>query len=239
MRLASSAVVACVLLSVSAAAQPPSPEAVIASTPQYDLAIRVVPEAHRLEVSGTLRLPAATAARPAIEFDLAKSMKDLQAEILEPAESAGKVEVSQRPDEDSVHYTLRPRKPIPANRPAAIRFSYAGGEQTSLVFYIGPEGSFAGGPDTAWYPQFSDQHGRGRGRMTFTVPAGYTVLASGRRLSSAADEAKGAFVFEQKVPDQLSFAAARYTVLKRDGVVPMRAYLLHPHPDAERYLDGA
>lgn len=214
-------------------------ESVIAATPEYDLAVHLLPEAHRMEVTGTLRLPASEQPRATLEFNLSKLMKELRVEVVEPAEAAGRVDATKEEKEDDNHWTLHPKQPFPAGHPVQLRFSYSGGEDTKLVFYIGPEGSFAGGPDTAWYPQFEENHGRGRGRLAFSVPAGITVLASGARRSTPAEEQQGNFTFVQKAPDQFSFAAGKYTVLKREGVVPMRAYLLHPRANAESYLESS
>src|SRR5262252_380606 len=58
-------------------------------TPKYDLKITVMPEAHRLEATGTVWLPPADQVRDRIEFDLSDGMHDLQIQVVEPRESAG------------------------------------------------------------------------------------------------------------------------------------------------------
>lgn len=241
MRVWSSFLLICLALPVAASATGTGSarEGVIAATPEYDLAVRLLPDAHRMEVSGTLRLPAGEQPRATVTFKLSKLMKDLRVEMVEPAAEAGPVEATQEEKDDDLRWTLHLKQPVPAGQAMTLRFSYGGGQDTKLVFYIGPEGSFAGGPDTAWYPQFEENHGRGRGRLTFSVPAGITVLASGAKQSTADQEQKGSFAFAQKVPDQFSFAAGKYTVLTRSGALPMRIYLLHPRANAEAYLEGS
>lgn len=216
---------------------------IIAATPEYDLAITVLPEAHRMEVKGTVRIPPRPTPQETVELEVSELMKDFQAEIIEPAESAGPVTLTQGekkdPQDKFVRWLLRPAHAIAAGKSVGIRFSYGGGESVAFVFYIGPEGIFAGGSNTAWYPQLDENSGRGRGVLKFSVPAGYTVLATGHEHGSPAQEAQGNFEFENRIPSQFSFAAGKYTVLKRNGIVPMRAYLLHPRANVDGYLDGS
>jgi hypothetical protein len=235
-------IAACLLLPATAAAQSGSLQSIIAAEPEYDLAIHVIPDSHRIEVAGTVGLPGRDKPQPEIDLDLSELMKDFRAEIVEPAENAGPLEVVKEdkkdPQEHFVRWSLRPKNPIAANQRVRLHFSYAGGEKVAFVFYIGPEGSFAGGANTAWYPQFDESDGKGIGRLKFSVPPGYTVLATGKNQGAASEEANGNFDFENKVPSQFSFAAGKYTILRHDGVVPMRAYLLHPRTNIEAYLDG-
>ena len=218
-------------------------ERVVATTPKYNLSITLLPESHHMEVTGTLRVPPSDKPRETIELGLSELMEDFQAEIIEPGESAGPVSFTKGekkdPQDKSIHWLLHPKQPIAPNRSVKMRFSYSGGESIAFVFYIGPEGSFAGGPNTAWYPQLDENDGRGLGRLRFSVPAGYIVLATGNSHGIPAKEAQGNFDFADEVPTQFSFAVGKYTVLKRDGVVRMRAYLLHPRANVEAYLDGA
>jgi tetratricopeptide (TPR) repeat protein len=225
------------------AEQSNSLDRVIAATPEYDLAVTLRPDSHRMEVTGTLRVPPHDKPQETMELDLSELMKDFQAEIVEPPESAGPVNFTQaekrNPADHFVRWQLHPKRPIASNKSVEVRFSYGGGESIGFVFYIGPEGSFAGGSNTPWYPQLDENDGRGRGRLRFTVPAGYTVLATGKSRDIPAEEARGNFEFANEIPSQFAFAAGKYTVLRRDGVVPMRAYLLHPRANVEGYLDGS
>jgi len=215
---------------------------VITSLPTYDLAVTIQPESHQMRGAGTLRLPPSSQAQGSIDVYLSDVMRDLRAEIVEPEIIAGPIEVTaaekKNPQDRTTRWILRPRQAIAANTPALVRLSYDGGEGISFAYYLGPEGSF-GGSNTAWYPRIQAGGGRGVGRFRFTVPSGYTVLSTGTRQSDLVKEADGKFEFVNGVPTQFAFAAAKYTVLKREGTVPMRLYLLHPRNNAQQYLDGA
>ena len=236
-------VLVCLALPAAALAQSDSLGGVVAATPQYDLSIHILPDAHRMEVEGTLRIPPVEKPQATVELILSELMKNFHADIVEPKENAGPVEANKQKKKDVqeqfVRWALHPKRPIAANRTLQIRFSYVGGEGTAFVFYIGPEGSFAGGADTAWYPQFEDNGGKGRGRLAFSVPAGLTVVATGKRVSAAAEEEKGNFAFENALPSQFSFSVGNYAVLKREGLVPMRAYVLHDRANVQGYLEGS
>lgn len=208
---------------------------VIADTPKFDMAITLLPDSHRMQVAGTLRLPTADAPRDLIELELSDLMGDVKFELVEPAASAGSMRVTKgakkEDDEKFVRWKLRPEHAIAANAPVLIRFSYLGAGQ-AFVFYLGPEGSYAGGSNTKWYPQF-EGNARGCGKLSFTVPAGYSVLATGKNIGG-----DGVFVYENDVPSQFSFAAAKYQVFRREGVVPIRAYLFKARANVDDYLDG-
>ena len=218
-------------------------QGVVAATPRYDLAVRLIPDEHRMDVSGTLLLPPGDKLQTSINLDLSELMKGLRVEVLEPAESAGPVNATKaenkNPRDHSSHWLIQLPRPIPANKPIRLQLSYQGGESIGFVFYIGPEGSFAGGSNSSWYPRLAGTDGKGKGSLRFSVPEGYSVLATGRRETTLSEEQKGNFAFNNSVPTVFAFAAAKYTVLQRDGTVPMRLYLLHPRSNAGEYLDGA
>lgn len=180
---------------------------IIAATPEYDLDITLLPDSHRMEVTGTLRLPPRDSPRQTIELGLSELMKDFRVEIIEPAESAGPMTVTKgekkNPQDNLIRWLLKPNQPIAANKFVRMRFSCQGGESVAVVFYIGPEGSFAGGSNTAWYPQMDENEGRGRGRLKFSVPAGHTVVATGNSRGVPSKEAEGNFEFEIKVPTKV------------------------------------
>jgi len=225
------------------ASESDSLEKLLARTPVYDLTVLLKPDSHQMELTGTVILPPSDKPRSVIELNLSELMKQFHAEIIEPAESAGTPEIVKGAKQDStehfVRWQLHPKRAIAANKPVKLRFSYNGGEGTGFVFYIGPEGSFAGGSNAAWYPQWDENSGTGIGLLKFSIPPDYKVLATGKSLGTASEEAQGNFVFKNDVPSQFSFAAGKYTVLRRDGVVPMRAYLLHPRKNIDDYLVGS
>lgn len=212
--------------------------------PQYDLSVKVIPDAHRLEVTGTLTLLPMSEARSSIQIGLSNVMRDLQVEVLEPKSCAGQTKIEkQREINKMIVWRLTPASAIPAGESVKLRFSYAGGEEIRFVFYIGAEGSFAGGFNTAWYPQVEgerkNQVAKSTGRMAFLVPVEYKVIANGKRLSTAEQEGKGDFLFEVVQPSMFSFAAAKYTIEQRVSSTGIHtaAYLLRPRPHAKDYLE--
>src|ERR1700722_1494712 len=122
-------VLACLLLPATAAAQSGSLESVIGATPVYDLAIHVIPDSHRIEVAGTVRLPRQDKAQTTIEMNLSELMTDFQAQIVEPTANAGPLELvkekKKEADEHFVRWTLHPKIPIAANQSVQLHFSYA------------------------------------------------------------------------------------------------------------------
>ncbi len=203
-------------------------------SPRYDLALSLFPETHRLEASGTIRLPADNAARPQLELFLSDLMRDLRVEVIEPKTSAGAARVEKKEKE---RWIITPPQPIPAGERVLLRFSYVGGEGTSIVFYLGPEGSFAGGLNTTWYPQ--PNKAKGIGTVKFSVPAGYSVMATGTQRQTPEEAVQGNFRFEVENPTYFGFAAARYTVVRQtNGAVPVSAYLLRPRENIKEYIDG-
>ncbi|MBA3693561.1 MAG: hypothetical protein H0W77_09015 [Acidobacteria bacterium] len=207
--------------------------------PQYNLDIKVLPEAHRLETKGTLRLSAANKSRTELRLSLSELMHDFTVEIIEPAASAGIAKV-ERTDASGINikWVIIPVRPIPANQSVLLRFSYAGGEQISSLFYIGPEVSFASAWGADWYPVISGEDNKGIGTLRFSVPVGQTAYTSGNRLSSIQEAAQGTFKFEFLHPTYFSFAAGNFTVVRRNGSVPIVAYLLKPRQNTKQYLEG-
>ena len=207
--------------------------------PLYNLNIRVLPDAHRLEANGTLRLPATDKSRSEIRLSLSAVMHNFAVEIIEPAASAGiaNVEKTDANGED-LKWIIRPVRPIPAGQAILLRFSYAGGEQLANQFYIGSEVSFASAWGTGWYPLVDGENDKGIGSLRFSVPTGQTVYATGNRRSSAQEAEQGVFRFETIHPTYFAFAAGNYTVVQRNGSIPIAAYLLRPRQNIEQYLDG-
>ncbi len=207
--------------------------------PQYDLTIRLSPDAHRLEATGTMRLPASNMPRAELRLSLSELMRDFTVEVIEPAASAGTARVERRDASGgNIKWIVRLVRSIPAGEVVRLRFSYAGGEQIANQFYIGSEGSFASAWGTDWYPLLDGEDDKGIGTLRFSVPAEYTVYATGERRSSSEDAAQGRFQFEINHRTYFTFAAGRYTVVRRNGSIPVAAYLLRPRQNTEQYLDG-
>jgi tetratricopeptide (TPR) repeat protein len=211
-----------------------------------------VPETHRLEGSGTIKLPAADAVRDTIPLALSGLMGDVTFDVVAPNVSAGPVTLERkerpfgRPEWVTVVWTIRPQKPFPAHEPVVLRFSYAGGgDRTGFGFYVGPLCSFGVGILTAWYPVLEDQplvqlRGfRGTGTVQFSVPPGYKTYAVGKLISPAGETERGTFRFRVDTPSTLSFSIARYLVSRLDGPIPVSVHLLQPRPNVDAYLKGS
>jgi hypothetical protein len=190
--------------------------------PRYDLLIRVLPDAHRLEASGTLRLPGANTSRSEIRLSLSELMHDFTVEVIEPAASAGIAKV-ERHDANgkNIKWTVQPIRAIPAGQAVKLRFAYAGGEKLASQFYIGTEVSFASAWGTDWYPLVDGENDKGIGSIRFSVSPGQTVYATGSRRSSTQEAEQGVFRFETIHPTYFSFAAGNYTTVHRQGSVPI------------------
>jgi hypothetical protein len=219
------------------------------SLPRYNLNIRIMPETHHLGVEGSVRLPAAEGIRDRLVFALSEMATALKVEVLKPVAGAGpvKLEKIERPGATSGlrRWTLLLPSPLPAGAPVVLRFSYSIENGLDSVFYIGPEGSFASGVNTAWYPEPEDANQfrlRGTGTLQFSVPAGYVAYTPGTRLGTPDETARGTFRFQLDNPLFFSFGVGRYTVLRRSsGGLPVSIYLLQPRPQqkVERLIEGS
>lgn len=227
------------LATVGRGQQDPGLAGAFKGVPRYALEVKILPEAHRMEVSGSVILPPAAEARQAIQLSLSDVMRDVQVEVLQPEVCAGPAQVSKTGEsEKTVNWTIQPAHPIPAGEAPQLRFSYVGGEEIRFVFYIGTEGSFAGGFNTAWYPKV-EGNAKSLGRIGFSVPPEYQVIATGKRRSAGGQEAGGNFAFEISQPSMFSFAMAKYIVERRKSRLGFStsAYLLRARPRIGEYLD--
>lgn len=231
------------------AAQAPNPKGTAESLPKYNLNITILPETHHLGVEGTVRLPATEGIRDKLVFALSEMAAGLKIEVMKPTASAGPVkpERIERPGSTSGlrRWTLLPPRPLPAGAPVVLRFSYSIENGLDSVFYIGPEGSFASGINTAWYPEPEDQDQfrlRGTGTLQFSVPAGYVAYTTGTQLGTPEQAAQGTFRFQIDSPVFFSFGMGKYTVFRRSSNGnTISIYLLRPRPQqqVENLIDGS
>ena len=209
------------------------------AVPQYQLAIKIIPAAHRLEIKGELVLPPSSAARSSLELHLSSALHDLEVAVLAPQAGAGATRfVKETTIDDVVTWSLQPSKPFPAGEPIRLQFSYAGGDEIRPLFYIGKEGSFASSFETAWDPM-AGAYDRCTAKMVFLVPRKHSVIANGRRVSGPQEEERGEFSFEVIQPSHLTFAAARYRIERRKDAQgnTIAAYLLKRRPGIGEYLE--
>jgi hypothetical protein len=215
-----------------------------------------MPQAHRLEVTGTIRLPATNAVRDSIEFSLSELMTDFQVEVVGPATAAGRaitekvtVRPYSRPGWGTATWRVHFPHPISGGQPAVLRFTYSGGgAQTSFIFSLESEVCFGAGIGTAWYPEIEDGEVqsdgklrglRGTGSLKFFVPPGYVLESQGTSLSKPEEISRGEFRFKIDDPVFFAFAAGRYTVQQGHGRIPTALYLLKPRDNAKSYLTGS
>jgi hypothetical protein len=206
---------------------------------QCDLTIKLQPQQRRLEASGTLRLPPAKQPRESIELSLRNDMADLRIEVLAPRESAGPAEVREKgaPERDRDRtWTVRPQHPFPADAEITLKFSYSGGSKQSLVFCLNQGCCFAGGPNSAWFPEFDS--GSSTGSLRFEVPKGMVVKATGNQIRNFDEGDSSVFEFSVTTPSMYSFAAGKYTIRRHEGRVPTTLYLFKDRPFAEEMVAG-
>jgi len=222
----------------------------------YDLQIHISPEAHSIQVSGSLLLPAENFNRQQIELSLSELMTDFRVEVIGPASVAGtamteKVTVRpySRPGWGTATWRVHLPHQISANVPALLRFSYTGGgSHTSFIFSLESEVCFGAGIGTAWYPEIEDgavqsdgrlRGLRGTGSLNFFVPSGYVLESQGMPLSKPEEISRGEFRFNIDEPVFFAFAAGRYMLQHGHGRIPTALYLLKSRVNSASYLTGS
>jgi hypothetical protein len=213
--------------------KPPTPA-------RCDLAVRVLPDARRFEVSGTLHLPAADTARAQIVVRLTPRMGDFQVDWADSAEDGSNRIALHRLTTDSVttKWAIRPAKPIPPNTPVALRFSAVGSGDFAQLYYVGPEVAFGSAWGADWYPVLQGDVARCVGTLTVSVPPGWSVVTGGARQSTDAEEAAGVFRVAVERPTYFTFLAGPYRAWRRAGNVPLSAHLLTPREHIDSWLGG-
>lgn len=203
---------------------------------QYDLSVRILPDARRLEVTGTMRLPPVAEEKSQIEFYLSPKMDKPTVQMLEPKVSAPLTLVSSQEEGGDTKWVFKTTNPIPAGQSVLLQFSYSSDNKQAPQFIISPEGSFAGGGGELWYPQTAFKN-RETGTLRFQVPAGEIAIANGELQSTEMQRAKGEFVFRVTKPVKFAFAAGKYKVFRPAGKIPFTLYLLKPRPHSQSLAD--
>lgn len=207
--------------------------------PNYDLTVKVLPETKIIDVTGTVQLPVVGTPQDVVPVLLNDQMRDFRVEIVNPLSNAGNAKVEAKGKScGRTFYAIIPAKPFPANEQIKLRFSYSGGENDGFVFHLGPNGSFAHGSLSGWYPLFDAGEYTGHvGTLKFSVPAKHVVVATGKSLSTPEQMTQGDFHFEVNRPAIFSFAAAKYTIARRTDKPFVAAYLLQPRQNIDAYLE--
>lgn len=210
----------------------------VSQTSQYDLSIKLLPDNHRIEVTGTWRWPPAPTGRDQIEFYLSPKMEGLKVQLLEPKASAPLNLQSNQEEDGDTKWIFKPTLQIPAGQSVLLQFSYGSDGKPAPQFNVSPEGSFAGGSGESWYPQAAFKN-RETGTLRFTVPPGEKVISNGTRQSTPEQRARGEYIFRVVQPSKFGFASGRYTVIRREGRIPFNLYLLRPRVQSQTILDGS
>ena len=213
------------------------------SAVNYNLAIHLFPEAHRIEVTGTIILSAESFARDSVLFSLRSDMPNINIEVVKPQMCAGKMQLIDLGDDKELQVTKRwkmiPKLSFPANEKIQLKISYSGGSEIkgSGQFNLSTEGSFGIGLISAWYPVFGYQ--RGSGSLNYIVPKGVIVKSSGRQTAKRDTNETSIYEFAFDTPSHFCFAAGLYTVIKRkEGKIPVTLYLFKDHPLSDEMLEG-
>ena len=235
-----------VLALIGCAAPRLAPVKPAARFPEYSLAVRLQPEARRIDVSGTLRLPATDSARSQLRIGLSERMDSLHVELIAPAglgattlerDTTGDGKPRVPGESRDAHWILRAQSGFPSGQPVTLRFSYRGKGDTTFLYYIGPEVAFASGWGDSWYPDINGS-GKATGELTIQLPTGWKAIAGNPPVGDVQRSAAGMFRFVQHLPTYFTFAAGPYTVVTRGGNVPISAWLLKPRDKIDSYLDG-
>lgn len=216
---------------------PDRPSKILVS--EYSLTVRVFPDDRRIEVTGTVQVPAVDTPRAELRLSLSERMQGLEVEVAEPVASAGMAQL-ERSDESGVNRTwiVRPPHAFAPGKAIVLKFSYSGNGEIATHYYVGPEIAFASAWGSDWYPLMKGESDKSTGVLDISVPAGWSVATGGARLSTAGEEAHG--TFRSAIPHEtyFSFAAGNYTILRHEGAVPLSAYLLARRDHIDPYLTG-
>jgi Peptidase family M1 domain len=214
----------CLILTFGAFAKPMNPSQ---SAPRYDLSVQLNPEARRFDASGTVQFKTSDTEQGTFEFRLDRRIQLLKIEVVEPALSAGLVNVTLRP---TGGFAVTPAKAIPPHTNVVLRFSCQAISGWAPRFYVGPESIFFSGEAFAWYPRL-ETFRRATGTLRFSMPTGYQVAATGLRKKGAASESS--IVFNVETPTTFSFAVGRYHIYESAGTPPVALYLIKPRNNAQ------
>jgi hypothetical protein len=206
---------------------PPAASPVPRALPRYTMEITLVPATHELRVTGTFVVPS-----PGTTITIALMDTMTEVELTSTPAGTWSAPSAPRTGTSNVDRTLTLAQAAPE---VAIRFSYATHVETKFVYHIGDTAMFAGGPNVAWYPQLTPD--KATGTLRFHYPERYRMVAGGTATDAVAAGTRTTTVVYDK-PSTFSFVAAAFVERTRDGVVPMRAYVLHDRPSLNAYLDG-
>ena len=227
--------IAFALLACAAASEAQTPTA--PAVPVLDLTVRISAWDPGLDIDGQLTVPAGARIVDSVELQIDRRVSDLEISAATAGQFA-QVTVARRGN--SAVITLP--APVAAGSRVTLRFRYRLGANSVRSFYIARDGVLLSGESFRWYPLPSGSR-RATGQLSFLLPEGLTVAATGRRIGPR--EAGGAVRFEVTNPTTFSFAAGRHEVYTSPVVFPIvrgegepvvALHLLTPRPGATERL---
>jgi tetratricopeptide (TPR) repeat protein len=197
-----------------------------AQTAFTDLRVRLEPDSSSMSGVATLRIGIREAGEDCLLLGLNRGL-----DVLRVTDAAG-AELAARRTADVLTIPLASGRPLAAGDSLTLTVSFRGTlfnesrDQGYSQVSIAPEGSFASWV-TSWYPHVLGTGAKSRGRLTFDVPSGTIVAASGRPAARKTVAGRDEIVFVVRHRADYSFAAAHYFHRERlvDGVA-IGVYLL-------------
>src|SRR5574338_58615 len=176
----------------------------------YEVTVTVLPRERGVRVHGTLTIPPAETQRDSVAIVLSSWMKDVHWSLADGAV------LSQRTDsaEGDRTWWLVPKTPLPAARETRVVFEYRGDSLTAPQLRVDSSQALFGGGGEVWYPRF-DFDSVSTGSLTVITMPGQTVVATGKRVSTQEEEARGTYRFVTSGRGvHFAFASARYKVAR-------------------------
>jgi hypothetical protein len=203
---------------------------------KYDLSVSLAPDQKTMSAVAIATLPTALRPTTSVTFKLSELMSSPEVALIDGAQQTSLTPKEGKTEDRQKTWGVTLPKQIPAGGPVTLQIKYGTVKNQGFVFYIGPEGSFAGGPDLDWYPRFDEY--RCTGKMTFDVPKGIVVHATGIDSPAKPRGDRDEYDFDVTSPSSFTFAAAKYIVQQVPGRVPITLYTLKPRANSQAYADG-
>ena len=221
MRLALAAFLS-LAVAIPALAQPRNP------TPDFDISIVMAPA--RVAIDAQVTLPARNRAVETVTLQLDRRCTDPDVELLS---AAGNTPVTAVRKGSALTVTFA--SAIPADQPIRLRLRYAIDAVERRSFYVGEAGAYFSGESYNWYPLPSETR-RAKGRLRFTLPAGFVVASTGRR-QPAPPIANNVSDFVVDDPTTFSFAIGRHQIHQDKGSPTVAIHMLRERPLVRERLE--
>jgi hypothetical protein len=205
---------------------------------RYDLTVKILPDEHRIEVTGTMLLRLRQRKRQR-KFVLWSRMENLSVQIIEPKIAVPLLELINDGADGDRTWTVKPGRPFPAGEPILLRFSYNSDGKILPAIQRQTGRLLCGRRGRALVSADCLQRARGRHPAFKTAPPGETAISNGESVSTETQKAGGEFVFRIAKPVKFAFAAGKYRTFRRAGKIPLTLYLLKPREHAQKLADNS